>query len=277
MSLTLTPLQVTDCDREPIHAPGSIQPHGMMLVADRSDLRVRHVAGDVERHLGGADWLGKPLSAILGETLMSEVAVMRPEHGADGFIGQLATPGGEMLDVTAHSTSSHLVVELEAASTEGLSASMVINRLATAAAGFERAASLPALCDRAAIEFRRLTGFDRVMIYHLLDETAGKVLAEDRRDDMRAFANHHFPASDIPAQARALYLRNVVRVIPDATYQPVLLRPTWPGGDDLDMSDCHLRSVSPVHLVYLQNMGVVASASFSIVKDGLLLGTCRLS
>ena len=161
MSLTLTPLQVTDCDREPIHAPGSIQPHGMMLVADRSDLRVRHVAGDVERHLGGADWLGKPLSAILGETLMSEVAVMRPEHGADGFIGQLATPGGEMLDVTAHSTSSHLVVELEAASTEGLSASMVINRLATAAAGFERAASLPALCDRAAIEFRRLTGFDR--------------------------------------------------------------------------------------------------------------------
>jgi light-regulated signal transduction histidine kinase (bacteriophytochrome) len=63
MSLTLTPLQVTDCDREPIHAPGSIQPHGMMLVADRSDLRVRHVAGDVERHLGGADWLGKPLRA----------------------------------------------------------------------------------------------------------------------------------------------------------------------------------------------------------------------
>jgi chemotaxis family two-component system sensor kinase Cph1 len=272
MGMALTSLQITDCDREPIHAPGSIQPHGMMLVADRVELRVQHVAGDVERRLGVAHWHGEPLGAMLGETLMGGISSMRAEHGLDGFIGHFFTPGGEMLDVTAHETSSHLIVELETASTEGLSASMVVNRLATAAAGFERAASLSALCDRAAIEFRRLTGFDRVMIYHLLDETAGKVLAEDRRDDMRAFANHHFPAADIPAQARALYLRNVVRVIPDATYQPVPLRPTWPGGEELDMSDCHLRSVSPVHLVYLKNMGVVASASFSIVKDGLLWG-----
>jgi chemotaxis family two-component system sensor kinase Cph1 len=272
MSLLPTPVQITDCDREPIHTPSSIQPHGIMLVADQATLRLRHVAGEVERRLGVVDWHGKPLGAILGQQLIGEIATMRVEHGADGFVGQLCTPGGEMLDVTAHTTSSRLIVELENSSTEGLSAAMVINRLATAAAGFERAASLPALCDRAAIEFRRLTGFDRVLIYHLLDETAGKVLAEDRRDGMRAFANHHFPASDIPAQARALYLRNLVRVIPDATYQPLPLRPAWPAGDELDMSDCHLRSVSPVHLVYLQNMGVLASASFSIVKDGLLWG-----
>jgi chemotaxis family two-component system sensor kinase Cph1 len=165
-----------------------------------------------------------------------------------------------------------VIVELEQASGEGLSASLVINRLATAAAGFERALSLSMLCDRAAIEFRRLTTFDRVMIYCLLEDGAGLVLAEDRREGMHSFLNHHFPASDIPVQARALYLRNAVRVIPDATYQPAPLRPAWPIGDELDMSDCNLRSVSPVHLAYLHNMGVNASASFSIVKDGVLWG-----
>jgi chemotaxis family two-component system sensor kinase Cph1 len=110
------------------------------------------------------------------------------------------------------------------------------------------------------------------MVYCLLEDGAGVVLAEDRREGMHSFLNHHFPASDIPVQARALYLRNVVRVIPDATYQPADLRPVWPGGDELDMSDCNLRSVSPVHLAYLSNMGVNASASFSIIKDGVLWG-----
>jgi chemotaxis family two-component system sensor kinase Cph1 len=272
MSATLTPSQLTDCDREPIHTPGSIQPHGMMLVAERPSLCVRHVAGDVEHRLGFTAWQGAPLSAIIGDVLDNAIRNLGEESGGDGFVGQFQTQGGETLDVIVHMTAANVIVELERASDEGPSASLVINRLATAAAGFERAGSLSMLCDRAAIEFRRLTAFDRVMVYCLLEDGAGVVLAEDRREGMHSFLNHHFPASDIPVQARALYLRNVVRVIPDATYQPADLRPVWPSGDELDMTDCNLRSVSPVHLAYLSNMGVNASASFSIIKDGVLWG-----
>src|SRR5690606_13665928 len=121
-------------------------------------------------------------------------------------------------------------------------------------------------------EFRRLTGYDRVMIYRFLDNDAGRVVGEDAAPGQHSFMNHHFPASDIPAQARALYIRNLVSVIPDVYDWPAPIRPERPAEDPLDMSDCNLRSVSPVHIQYLTNMGVAASASFSIGKDNVLWG-----
>ena len=271
MTDVLTP-PLTSCDREAIHAPGSIQPHGMMLVAAQDSLIVLHAAGDIERRLGLTDWLGEPMHALIGDALAAEVRTLAGSGTAGGFIGQLMASSGEMLDVSAQLSPPYVIVELEAASIEELPAAKAIDRLAAAAARFERTSSLATLCDRAAIEFRLLTGFDRVMLYRILDDDAGKVLAEDRRDDLRSFLNHHFPASDIPRQARALYLRNLLRVIPDSAYRPMALRPAWTAPAALDMSDCSLRSVSPLHLVYLRNMGVKASASFSIVRDGKLWG-----
>jgi len=260
------------CDREPIHVPGSIQPHGMMLVADRSDLLVRHVAGDVEQRLGVVDWAGQALAALLGDTLTMQVAALLLPGASGGFIGQLHAPAGEVLDVSAHPSGAYVFVELEPASTDASPASSVLDKLETAAAGFEQALTLQALCDRAAVEFRRVTGFDRVMVYQFLDTDAGRVVAEDRQGGLRSFLNHHFPASDIPRQARALYVRNLTRAIPDVTYQPAPLRPGWTAAEPLDMSDSSLRSVFPGHLQYLKNMGVRSSASMSIVRDGVLWG-----
>jgi chemotaxis family two-component system sensor kinase Cph1 len=164
-----------------------------------------------------------------------------------------------------------LIVEFEPG-LGALPAAVLLGQLEAAGAAFERAPNLKTLCERAAVEFRRLTGFDRVMIYRFQDDDAGAVLAEDVVEGMPSFLNHHFPGSDIPAQARALYVRNLVRVIPDVSYRPAPLEPAWTGPQPLDMSDCALRSVSPVHMQYLRNMGVGASASISIVKDGLLWG-----
>jgi chemotaxis family two-component system sensor kinase Cph1 len=94
----------------------------------------------------------------------------------------------------------------------------VLDQLAAAATGFERAGSLSSLCQRAAMEFRTFTGFDRVMVYQFLDDGAGRVVAEDRRNDLGSFLNQHFRASDIPRQARALYVRNLIRVIPRVSF-----------------------------------------------------------
>lgn len=272
MSISITPADLTSCDREVIHSPGAIQPYGMMLVAELDGLYVRHVAGELERRLGIAGWQGQHLGALIGGVLAAEVASLVEPGAMGGFVGKLQAPSGETLDVSAHLSGSFAIVELEAASAGELSAALMMDRLAAAAAGFERAASLIALCERAVVEFRRLTRFDRVMVYRFLDDKAGKVLAETRRSGMHSFLNHHFPASDIPRQARALYVRNLLRVIPDSSYQPAALRPDWTASVPLDMSDSSLRSVSPLHLQYLRNMGVSASASFSIVKDGALWG-----
>jgi light-regulated signal transduction histidine kinase (bacteriophytochrome) len=101
---------------------------------------------------------------------------------------------------------------------------------------------------------------------------SGKVIAECLSGSLRSFLNQHFPASDIPAQARALYQRNLIRVIPDVSYTPSPLVPSDGEGASLDMSDCTLRSVSPLHLQYLKNMEVGASLSVSLIQDGALWG-----
>lgn len=265
------PPDLTSCDREPIHSPGSIQPHGVMLIVDWEALRVRHAAGDVEGRLGITTWEGEELKTLIGGSLSARVSSLRAPGAATGGVGQFRATSGEVLDVSAHHCGSYLMVELEAASSEALPASLLLDDLARAASGFERAPTLAALCECAVAEFRRLTGYDRVMVYRFLDDDAGEVLAEAKTPEIASLLNHRFPASDIPRQARALYLRNTIRVIPDASYEPVPLRPTWTGSP-LDMSASSLRSVSPIHLQYLANMGVRASASISIVKDGVLWG-----
>jgi light-regulated signal transduction histidine kinase (bacteriophytochrome) len=249
------PLPDTDaCAREPIHIPGSIQPHGVMLVAERTTQEVRYVAGDAERLLDASP-VDRSLGDVLGDDLAGRVAQATHSAAAGGYVGRTMLGGGAV-DIVAKLGGDWLIVEIEPASGEVASAAVVLSQLSSAAGAFERTLDLKALCARAAIEFRRLTGFDRVMIYRFLEDEAGSVLAEDVVEGMPSFLNHRFPGSDIPAQARALYVRNRVRVIPDVAYAPAPLRPAWREPEPLDMSDCALRSVSPVHMQYLRNMGV---------------------
>jgi len=265
--VTLHELDLSGCDREPIHIPGSIQPHGLLLVTDASTLKVLHVAGDVEGRLGVTDWQNAPLEALLGEDAASAALT------ADvTFLRHVVPPlADEAFDISITRGDSECLIELEPAASPQL-ATALLPRLEKAAQSFDRAAGMAELVAAAAQAFRDLTGFDRVMVYRFLEDDAGKVIAEDAVPGRHSFLNHHFPASDIPAQARALYARNLVRVIPDVSYAPAPLRPVRSADNPLDMSDCGLRSVSPVHIQYLKNMGVVASASFSIIKDGVLWG-----
>lgn len=259
------------CAREPIHVPGSIQPHGVMLVADRTTQEITHAAGEATRVLGVEGCVGRTLGAVLGDVLAERLAQVTQSGVIGGYAGHLARAGCAF-DVSGHVEGERLIVEIEPGLDQPLPATAILGQLEAAGSAFERASNLKALCERAAIEFRRLTGFDRVMIYRFVDDDAGTVLAEDLAPGMPSFLNHHFPGSDIPAQARVLYVRNLVRVIPDVAYMPAPLLPAWTEAAPLDMSDCALRSVAPVHMQYLRNMGVGASASISVVKDGLLWG-----
>jgi two-component system, chemotaxis family, sensor kinase Cph1 len=263
-------IDLTVCDREPIHVPGSIQPHGILLIADPATLTVTHGAGNIEARLGRSDWAGQKLSDLLGAQAAAEAARVVQEK-TRGFVSRVSPPfGSESFDVIVHTSSGRLVVELDPSAGEPVSAALLA-QLEAAAAAFEKTPDLQALCQLAANEYRRLTGYGRVMIYRFLDDDAGVVIAESLSEGERSFLNHHFPASDIPKQARALYVRNLVRVIPDVNYVPARIRPDL-AVHEFDMSDCVLRSVSPVHLQYLKNMDVGASASISIVKDGVLWG-----
>lgn len=260
-------VDLRSCDREPIHIPGSIQPHGLLLVVDRDTGRVIHAAGDVEGRLGVADWEGARLRDLLGAEDAS--AILESETQ---MLRHVAPPcAEEAFDLSVAAGAGEHLVELEPAAPVAAMA-LLLPKLESAAQAFERASDMSALMAAAAVEFRRLTDYDRVMVYQFLEDAAGKVVGEDSASSQHSFMHHHFPASDIPVQARALYVRNLVRVIPDVDYKPAQLRPARPVHEPIDMTDCSLRSVSPVHIQYLKNMGVAASASFSVVKDGVLWG-----
>ncbi len=261
---------LTDCDREPIHIPGSIQPHGVMLVADSEELFVRHTAGDLQRVLGIPSQLNVPLADYIGRELTDKAVAMTADLKR-GFVGSIERPEGS-LDVTVFRSDNFMIAEIESRQERTQSPAEILGALERASAALDQSTSLKSLCEVAAKEFGKLTCYDRVMVYRFLDDGAGMVLAEDRREDLHSFLNHHFPGSDIPQQARALYVRNLVRVIPDVNYTPSPLQPPLTSGKPLDMSDSILRSVSPIHLQYLKNMGIAASASISIVKDGALWG-----
>jgi chemotaxis family two-component system sensor kinase Cph1 len=271
-TLTDIAIDISGCDRDPIHVPGSIQPHGLMLVAEKTSLIVRHGAGDVERIFRLQQWADRPLADFLGQEVTRKAALVSKTAQKRAFIDTISVPGAAVLDVTAHIIDNHLIIEIEPKVRAPRSSTELLGKIEVASSAFDQATTLKNLCDIAAVQFRELTRYDRVMVYRFLDNGAGAVLAEARREDQRSFLNHHFPGSDIPQQARALYIRNLLRVIPDVSYEAAPLRPPWVGSAGLDMSDCILRSVSPIHLQYLKNMGVAASASVSIVKDGILWG-----
>ncbi|WP_234902416.1 histidine kinase dimerization/phosphoacceptor domain -containing protein [Agrobacterium larrymoorei] len=259
--------QIISCDLEPIHRPGSIQPHGVVLVADAQSLEIVGAAGDVASRFE-KNWRGEKLDEFLKLDLTHALETARV--GQPAVMGRVSSKTGDLNAVCVPS-GTYLLVELDDAEEDAVLSIPFLYGLEAAASLFERAGTLADLGAEAAKTFRQLTGYGRVMLYQFLDDDAGVVTGESLDEDSASFMNHHFPATDIPRQARALYVRNKVRVIPNVNYTP---QPIQGAADfsGLDLSDSMLRSVSPVHLQYLRNMGVAASASISIVKDGTLWG-----
>ena len=275
---------LTTCDREPIHVPGSIQPHGVLLVMDRENLKIEQVAGNTADVLGiSADrCVTLPLSEILdGDTFefASAQFASSKENVAPTMRLQVQAPlSGRLLDLTIHALGRTAIIELEPIRSEstgdGEAISDPIARLNQLLSAVQLTASLEEACTAAAVSLRNATGYDRAMVYRFSPDDSGEVVAEDAREGLESFLGLHYPASDIPQQARELYRRNWLRSIPDIDYVPDALRPPINPrtGKTIDMSHCTLRSVSPIHIEYLRNMGVCATMSASIVCQDRLWG-----
>lgn len=267
---------LTNCDREPIHIPGSIQPHGVMLVYDPTSQQVTHASSNAADVLGAERVAGAQLDAIIGGAAAHSVrnaAAKSLAPAAPGLMFGLSVAGSDKLfDVAVHSHLGRTYIELQEAGAEAESyGPLEMTRALTRRLADEK--SVPKLAVSAVRMIQLMLGYDRVMIYKLLHNGAGRVIAEQKRADLGSFLNQHFPASDIPVQARELYKRNWIRMISDVRYTPQPVLPALKTSEPaLDMSYAQLRSVSPVHCEYLQNMGVGASMSISIMVDGELWG-----
>lgn len=267
-----------DCANEPIHLSGAIQPHGYLISCQLPDWTIRHVSANVEA-LTGAEpdaMLRRSLREFLTDDLIQAIAETigfgepgaPPQRAAVGNIGPMAN----LCDISVHVADGlvHIEVEPQPRSAAERSPTVVAQTMIARVAASE---DIDDFNQRVAEQVRLLTGYDRVMVYRFRHDDAGEVVAESRDSALQAYLGLRYPQSDIPVQARTLYLRNRVRVIPDATYVPVPILPDRDSrGAPLDLAQMALRSVSPVHLEYLANMGVVASMSISIISGGRLWG-----
>jgi light-regulated signal transduction histidine kinase (bacteriophytochrome) len=263
---------LSNCEREQIHLAGSIQPHGVLLRLDEPSLAVVQASANAREIFSDADLIGRSLGSIegdieekirpyLNEALDVIPVAVRCHIGKDriAFDGLLHRP-----------PSGGLIVELERAGPLVDLSKDVEEALHKLVA----APSLRRLADDTVAILKTLTGYDRVMVYRFDEEGHGEVYAEMREPHLEAFIGNRYPASDIPQIARQLYERNRIRVLVDVDYDPVPIRPACGPEDDqkLDMSLCFLRSMSPLHIQYLKNMGVGATLVISLMAGGRLWG-----
>jgi len=271
----LQPAMLTACDREPIHILGSIQPFGFLLSVN-ADWMVARASENVEKFMGmaHAQVVGQSAEACLSALLLHDIRSRLQVAGGMGIVerlyGQRLRPGGSRFDVAIHQSGREVILEFEPSGGEP-AAPLAILR--TMALRVERQATLAAVYREVSRQVRGLTGFDRVMVYRFDEDGAGEVVAESINHGLTPYLGLRYPASDIPVQARALYEKNYLRIIADIDAAPVSIIPALsPEGAPLDLTMSGLRSVSPIHIEYLRNMGVQTSMSISILQGGKLWG-----
>ncbi len=271
------PADQDPCAQEAIHTPGSIQPHGYLFILNEADLTVVAASTNAADALDLAPTalIGRPIAALLASTTNMDLeSALRSPHAETAIRVRFSTPTRSAeLDGLVHYDEIYMLLEL----TPRMPADRVetlFRQVRFGVARIRESKTEESACQALATGIRRLTGFDRVLVYRFDSDWNGQVVAEDKAENACSYYGQTFPASDVPPQVRALYTNNTVRLIPNITYVPSCIYPATlpPSGLSIDLSKVILRSISPIHLEYLANMGVAASMSVSVVRDGLLWG-----
>jgi light-regulated signal transduction histidine kinase (bacteriophytochrome) len=269
------PVDLTNCDREPIHALGAIQSFGL-LVAMTLDGIVARASANAAGLLGVASEAlvgGKIEDVLAPETMHAVRASLQNVQAPDAVERLFAlplTPGGAPHDLAMYLSDRLVVIEAEPSDRERFDAMGTVRSMI---GRLQKTDGDEAFARAAVRQVRALTGFDRVMLYRFDKDGSGEVAAEHHASGLEPYLGLRYPASDIPRQARALYLRNWLRLIADVSDPGVPIEPALgPTGEPIDLSMSVVRAVSPIHLEYLANMGVQASLSISVIVRGELWG-----
>jgi two-component system, chemotaxis family, sensor kinase Cph1 len=275
-------VDITNCDKEPIHIPGSIQPHGVLLGLKEPELTILQVSNNTFSFFGlqPEELLNQPLSRLLEAEQINflhdclfqeDLQLVNPIElsisSGDGFI--------TLFDGIIHRSNEILILELEPLKiAKNHNFFNLYHSVKLAMSKLQGANTVTELSQIIVQQVKKLNGFDRVMLYRFDENWDGVIIAEDKVEHLTPYLGLHYPASDIPKQARQLYCQNWLRLIPDVDYQAAAIIPAENplNKQPLDLSGSVLRSVSPLHVEYLHNMGVTASMSISIIKNKQLWG-----
>ncbi|MFD2571315.1 ATP-binding protein [Spirosoma soli] len=274
-------VDLTNCDREPIHILGHIQSHGYLIAILPDTYTIVHASANLPELIGRpvSEVLGQSLEILLAQTSLPATTVVellnvgRRTGSWDNINPHRLQISDQVWNLIIHEHDGLLVLEWEPTD-QNLRLSLNQRLISEALTEVQSSRQLNDLLQNTARRVKAIIGFDRVMVYRFGSDWHGQVVAEEKEDYLEPFLGLHYPASDIPRQARELYKINLVRLIADAdsTPAPILSESTWPDNHPLDLTHSTLRAVSPVHIEYLKNMGVHASMSISLLYRGELWG-----
>lgn len=260
----------------PLNQTNLIQPHGVLLVVERNQLQIVQASENTEELFG---LQARDMVSTLLPDYISKSETERIKNLQVNQYGKLpltlTLPKGNFLS-TILSHDLYLIIEIDKRELTAGKESFVsiYQELKYAMSAVETAGSVKATCEVVIQELKKISGFDKIMLYQFDEEWNGDVIAESKEEGMESYLGLKFPASDIPRQARELYKKAPYRLIPNAEYEPVRLFPVINPVTNAftDLSDSSIRSVAGVHLEYLKNMGVIASMSTRILVNGQLWG-----
>ncbi len=278
--LAQSDLSLTTCDREPIHISNAIQSHGVLLTFTEADLVILQISQNSAAFLGKEPiaLLGQPLSILMQPEQISTIRdCLNAEFENVNPLRLMLSVGGQpqAFEGVVHRTDRVIILELERSIEQQAVSFFDFYKFVKAPLDhLQNTQNLTEVAQQAVTVIRNITGFDRVMLYRFHKDGSGHVIAENKSTDSGSFLGLHYPANDIPQQAKELYRLSLLRIIPDALSDQVYLEPELNPitSAPLDLSLSVLRSVSPLHTEYLENMGVRASMSISLLHDHQLWG-----
>ena len=276
---------LANCDKEPIHLIGHVQSHGVLIASHlNTDIRRIDFLSDNSSELLGIDCdalLGQPLDSLVSQHSLDMIhqAVSSQLHNAHSYYDvEIHSPRVSSTEASFHVHNDILFIELQPFLADDMSLANFSSAGKDIIADFTtrmlKTYSFEELAKTMVKFFYEQLGYDRVMVYKFDEDGHGEVIAEEKKSQLEPFLGLHYPASDIPQFARYLYVQNRCRIISNIQSTPVPIRSGLPdvNHDELDLRFSNLRSMSPIHIEYLANMGIQASVTMSIVKDNKLLG-----
>ncbi len=274
-------VDLTNCDKEPIHFLGKIQSHGFLIGVDITSGLVNYLSENISLHIEGEPKI------LLGKNLeFLENALNLNISGSQFLFNQLISTGfsnksiesfnpyyvelsGNPYNIILAVSKNDLIIEFEIEIKNEFDSQKIIG---SSISKILSGTSLNSILYNAAKEIKKVINYDRVMVYEFGDDGHGKVVAEEKEEYLDPFLNLYYPASDIPKQARELYKINHTRIIADVNSEPSSIITNKTDGLPLDLTHAELRAVSPIHIQYLKNMGVQSSFSISLICKGELWG-----
>jgi len=275
--MTKFSVDLTNCDKEPIHIPGKIQSHGFLVAVDKNSSAITYIsenAGDFIKEQA-ISFLNKPLSALNHFIKQQDSAFNIEDLLKLGIIRKsfdALSPhpieiNGLPFYLIISSSKNDWLLEFEPVTLQF----DIQSSIGRSASSMLQGKNISALLKGAAKEVKRLINYDRIMIYKFLEDGHGEVVAEEKEAELEGFFGLHYPATDIPKQARELYKLNLTRLIADVNIADSNII-TFKENEALDLTNGSLRAVSPIHIQYLKNMGVHSSFSISLISHGELWG-----